>query len=89
MLSLKWKDLFKGLIVSVVTAVLTVIQTSLSAGSLTFNWKEIGTVALTATIAYLTKNFFTDDVKEAKQTLTDHAEKTQTPIFINPKSAIS
>jgi hypothetical protein len=57
--SLDLKDLAKGLIVAVGSAVITTIQTSLQAGSLNFNWKLIGTVALGAGIAYLGKNFFT------------------------------
>jgi len=57
--SLNFKDLLKGLIVAVGSAVVTTIQTSLQSGSLNFNWKLIGTVALGAGIAYLGKNFFT------------------------------
>lgn len=56
---LDWNDLVKGLIVAVVSAVITTVQTSLQAGSLDFNWKLIGTVALSAGIAYLGKNLFT------------------------------
>lgn len=58
-LSLNWADFGKGLLVSVISAVLTAVSTSLQAGVLTFDWKAIGTVALTAGIAYLSKNFFT------------------------------
>jgi hypothetical protein len=57
--SIDLKDLAKGLIVAVGSAVVTTIQTSLQAGSLSFNWKLIGTVALGAGIAYISKNFFT------------------------------
>ena len=57
--SLNWNDLFKGLLVAVGGAVLAAIQTSLSAGSLTFDWKTIGGVAGAAGISYLVKNFFT------------------------------
>jgi len=57
--SLDLKDLAKGLVVAIGSAVITTIQTSLQAGSLNFNWKLIGTVALGAGIAYLGKNFFT------------------------------
>ena len=57
--SIDLKDLAKGLIVAVGSAVITTIQTSLQAGSLSFNWKLIGTVAIGAGIAYISKNFFT------------------------------
>lgn len=57
--SIDLKDLAKGLIVAVGSAVVTTIQTSLQVGSLSFNWKLIGTVALGAGIAYISKNFFT------------------------------
>jgi len=57
--SIDLKDLAKGLIVAVGSAVVTTIQTSLQAGSLSFNWKLVGTVALAAGIAYISKNFFT------------------------------
>ena len=57
--SLDLKDISKGLIVAIGSAVVTTIQTSLQAGSPDFNWKLIGTVALGAGLAYLGKNFFT------------------------------
>lgn len=57
--TLNLKDLGKGLLVAVGGAVIATIQTSLQAGSLDFNWKLIGTVALAAGISYLAKNFFT------------------------------
>jgi len=57
--SIDLKDLTKGLIVAVGSAIVTTIQTSLQSGSLSFNWKLIGTVALGAGIAYISKNFFT------------------------------
>ncbi|WP_461451070.1 hypothetical protein [Mucilaginibacter sp.] len=53
------KDLAKGLIVAIGSAVIATIQTSLQAGSLNFNWQLIGTVALGAGVAYISKNFFT------------------------------
>jgi len=57
--SLDLKDIGKGLIVAVGSAMVTTIQTSLQAGSLNFNWQLIGTVALGAGLAYIGKNFFT------------------------------
>jgi hypothetical protein len=57
--SLDFKDISKGLVVAIGSAVVTTIQQSLQAGSLNFNWRLIGTVALSAGIAYLGKQFFT------------------------------
>ena len=57
--TLDFKDLLKGLIVAIGSAVVTTIQTSLQSGSLDFNWQLIGTAALGAGIANLGKNFFT------------------------------
>lgn len=57
--SLSLKDILKGLLVAVITPVITIIMTSVNAGQLTFDWKAIGIVALAAGLAYLVKNFFT------------------------------
>lgn len=57
-LKLNIKDFLKGLIVAIISAVLGVISTSLQLGSLTFDWKLIGTIALSAGVAYITKNLF-------------------------------
>jgi hypothetical protein len=67
--SLKVKDFLKGLLMAVGTPVLLIIQQSIAAGSLTFNWQQIGMVAAAAGLLYLTKNYFTDDVKQAVDTL--------------------
>jgi len=58
--SLSSEDFLKGLIVAIIGSVLTIIQTSLQAGDLKFDWKAILTTALLAGISYLTKNFFTN-----------------------------
>ena len=54
------QDLTKGLILTVLSSTLTIIYQTVSAGSLTFNWKEIGLIALTSGIAYLMKNLLTN-----------------------------
>jgi hypothetical protein len=51
-------DFLKGLLLAVISAVLTVVATSLDAGSLTFNWKAIGLVAASTAVSYLIKNGF-------------------------------
>ncbi|HEY4326400.1 MAG TPA: hypothetical protein VGN20_20620 [Mucilaginibacter sp.] len=57
--TLNWNDLGKGLLVAVGGAVIGAIETSVKAGSLTFDWKSIGGIALASGLAYLSKNFFT------------------------------
>jgi hypothetical protein len=58
--SLNVKDFLKGLVVSVIGAVLGLIQPSIEAGNLVFDWKKIGTLALGAGISYLIKQFITN-----------------------------
>lgn len=53
------QDVLKGLLIAVLTPVIVVIQQSLEAGSLTFDWKSIGMAAIGGFLAYLTKNFLT------------------------------
>ena len=57
--ALQLNDIWKGLLVAVLTPVITIIYTSLQAGTLTFDWKAIGMTALAAALAYLVKNFLT------------------------------
>jgi hypothetical protein len=49
-LSLNVQDFLKGLLLSVLTSVITIVYTSLQAGSLSFDWKVIGTTALTTAL---------------------------------------
>lgn len=57
--SLTMNDWWKGLLVAVFTPIVTIIMTSLQAGSLVFNWVAIGTTALAALLAYILKNLTT------------------------------
>ncbi len=52
------RDLLRGGLLAVISAVLTTIQTSLAANTFVMNWKAIGIVATTTLISYLLKNFF-------------------------------
>jgi hypothetical protein len=58
--NLNLQDLAKGLIVTVLTSVLTIAYNTVNAGSLTFDWKAIGLTALTSGLAYLMKNLLTN-----------------------------
>jgi hypothetical protein len=57
--TIKLSDWWRGLIVAIATAPLSIIYESVSAGQLTFNWKVIVTTALAAGIAYIIKNIST------------------------------
>jgi hypothetical protein len=62
--NLNIEDLAKGLIVTVLTSVLTIAYNTVSAGSLTFDWQAIGLTALTSGLAYLMKNLLTNSKGE-------------------------
>lgn len=68
-LSWNWRDFIKGLVVAVITPIVPIVQQSITAGTLVFDWKVIGVAAAGGFVAYMVKNFFTDDTKEAVKTL--------------------
>lgn len=55
--TLQARDWVKGLVMAVATPALVIIQQSLDAGVLVFNWKAIGMAAIAGGVAYLIKNF--------------------------------
>lgn len=59
-LNINLNDLAKGLIIAVLTSVLTIIYSTVEAGSLAFDWKLIATTALTSALGYLLKNLLTN-----------------------------
>lgn len=65
--TLQGRDFVRGLVIAVITSVLTIIVQTVEAGSLTFDWKVIGTTALAAGAAYLLKN-----LGEPTKTVTIH-----------------
>lgn len=68
-LSWNWRDFVKGLIVAVLTPMVPIVQQSITAGSLVFDWHIISLAAAGGFVGYMVKNFFTDDTKEAVKTL--------------------
>lgn len=64
-LSLDWRDLLKGVLMAGLVPAWTIIQQSLEAGVLVFEWKSIAIASIAGIGAYLTKNFFTQP-KEIK-----------------------
>ena len=61
--SLNNQDFIKSLLMAVLFPALYIIQASVAAGNLTFNWKEIAMASIGGLLAYLIKNFFTDTTK--------------------------
>lgn len=55
--SLKLSDWTRGLLVAVITGPVTIILDSLNEGSLTFAWRKIAIVALSAGLSYVAKNW--------------------------------
>ena len=68
MKSTKWtlniRDFLRGIVMAALVPAFVIIQQSFAAGDLIFNWSSIGKAAIAGLLAYLTKNYFTDDVKE-------------------------
>jgi len=58
--TLNSSDFLKGLIMAVLSSVITVVYQTIESGSLVFDWKAIGTMALTTALAYIMKNLFTN-----------------------------
>jgi hypothetical protein len=58
--TLNSSDFLKGLIMAVLSTVITVVYQTVETGSLIFDWKAIGTMALTTALAYIMKNLFTN-----------------------------
>ena len=56
--TLAMSDIVRGLIMAVLTPAILIIQQSLEAGTLTFNWKQIAMASVAGGFAYLVKNFF-------------------------------
>ena len=59
-LTLDVRDIIKGLSISIISAVLTVILDILQKGSV-IDWKAVGIIALTTGISYLLKNVLSDE----------------------------
>lgn len=74
--TLNKSDFFRGLILAVGMDVLTVIQNSIAAKSLKFDWQNIGFIAVGTVITYLTKNFLTDSIAVSKTVLKEAAADT-------------
>lgn len=78
-MKLNWNDFLKGFKVAILTPVLPIIQQSIANGELTFNWHLIALAAAGGFVAYLTKNFFTNDVPASVNTITKAGGTVITP----------
>lgn len=58
------KDFIKGLLVAILSSVITILYNTIQSGSLTFDWKAIGTMALTSALGYILKNLLTNSTGE-------------------------
>lgn len=56
--TLQGRDWIKAALIATLTPVVVLVQQSLEAGSLVFDWKSLGMAALGGLVAYLAKNFF-------------------------------
>lgn len=63
-LNLNSTDYLKGLLIAVLSAVVTFLYTCIQAGDLVIDWKAIGMAALSAALAYITKNLLTNSKDE-------------------------
>jgi len=63
---LNWHDLLKGLVIAILTPILVLIQAYFATGKLDIELDSILAVGLSGLIAYLIKNFFTDNVELPK-----------------------
>lgn len=59
-LSLNSRDVFKGLVITVVSSVLALVYEVLQAGSFDFDYNKIALAGVTSGVAYLIKNLVTD-----------------------------
>jgi hypothetical protein len=58
--TLNSKDWIKGLVVAVLTAVITVVYSTIQTGTLVLDWKSISIAGISAALAYITKNLLTN-----------------------------
>lgn len=75
MFSLNTRDLIRGGLMAILVPVFVIIQQSLTAWTLVFDWKAIAIAAIGGLLAYITKNFFTNDIPAAQKTLTEARQK--------------
>jgi hypothetical protein len=86
--SVNWADAGKGLVVAVITAVLTALLPILESGTFDINWKQILIVGATAGVGYLLKNFFTPTevvVKKVPDEVLNQVQRGKAEVNIKTK----
>jgi hypothetical protein len=74
------KDLGESLIVAIITPVIPIINATITAGSLTFPWRNIGVAALSGFVGWLTMKFITP----SKTVITGTTEGTSINVTAPP-----
>lgn len=69
--TLQWRDVIRGVVIAALTSALVVIQQSIDAGNIEFNWKSIGTAAIGGGVAYILKNWLLEPPKVITTTSTN------------------
>ena len=60
------RDGVKALVVAILTPVILLVQQSIMANDLVFNWRTLAMAALSGGVGYLVKNFFTSSEVKMK-----------------------
>lgn len=58
--TLNSRDWIKGLVIAVLTAIITVVYNTIQTGALVLDWKAISIAGISAALAYITKNLLTN-----------------------------
>lgn len=59
--SINVQDFFKGLIVAVLTAIVTFLYNTMESGAIVFNIKQLLVTSLSAALAYIIKNYLSNE----------------------------
>lgn len=79
--SINWSDVGKGLLIAVLTAAFTQIYIMVQAWDFSKeNWQDVLQNSVTAFMAYLAKNFFTNDVPQAVKTIEKVGGEVKIPV---------
>lgn len=62
--TLNKSDFLKGLIIAILTSIVTIVYNTIQTGSLVFDWKAISTAAASSALAYILKNLLTNSNDE-------------------------
>ena len=67
--SIGWMDFAKGLLMAALAPALIIIYNTVNTGSFDIDWKSVMAVAISSGLAYIIKNFFTNDVNASLKTI--------------------